>query len=78
MGYAYCMVDFICIGIVDLRGSRNKEELQNEKILVNIGIRTHKRNSHQIGRKTSFRKTTGSDERQSLKIHIRAKSTVTE
>ena len=28
------MVDFICVGLVDLRGTQNKRDLQNEKFLV--------------------------------------------
>ena len=41
-GFVYVMVDFICIDLVELRGTRSKRELQNEKKnLAQSGIRTY-------------------------------------
>ena len=34
----YVTFDFICIGLVKLRGTRRKQELQNEKILPKVGF----------------------------------------
>ena len=34
----YAMVDFICIGLVDLRGTRSKRTLHNETFLPIMGF----------------------------------------
>ena len=38
IGYVYVIADFICIGLVDRRETRNKGELQTEKILSKLGL----------------------------------------
>ena len=35
------MLDFICMGSVDLRGAREKEKKLKGKVLANSGTRTH-------------------------------------
>ena len=34
----YVMVDFICMGLVELQGTRRKQELFNEKLLPTVGL----------------------------------------
>ena len=41
--HVYIMVDFICMGLVELRGLLSKGELENEQILVHSGTQTHAR-----------------------------------
>ena len=36
--YVYAVVDFICMGLVELRETQSKRELQNEKVLPTVGL----------------------------------------
>ena len=66
----YVMVDFISMGLVDLRGKRSKRELQNEKPLPTVGFEP-KALGFEIKRLISFMYTTRSDTNERLKLNTK-------
>ena len=53
IGHMYFMVDFICMGLVNLPGSLSKRITKLE-VLVQTGIRTHAQHEPQIEMQTFF------------------------